>query len=168
MVDASSHIRRGHPIVFGLLALFSFVVAVIASTLVTDFNKHNNAQKSSITGSVRFLLFTGWWTFAFSIVYLALFLTGKGGAFTSIAGHGIWIALTWLFFLAGAGAITASMGGAQNCGKSDLLYCTSMESLMAFSWISWILLTLMLIIVAGIGGTAFRGGRNLKEGLSSA
>jgi hypothetical protein len=124
-----------HPIIFTTLAVFSFIVAVIASTLVTDFNGSSVAQSGAITSSVRFLLFAGWWTFLFSIIYLALFLTGVGGVFTSIAGHGIWIFLTWIFFMAGAGAVTDAMGDAQNCSHSDLLYCSSMEALMAFSWI---------------------------------
>lgn len=192
MVDASSHIRLGHPITFGLLTFFSFIVAVIASTItsgeltnalsaplrcqpthtchcvIADFNSNNNSQSSSITGSVRFLTFTGWWTFLFSIAYLALFLTGIGGVLTSIASHGAWLFLTWLFFMAGAGALTASMGGGQNCSTTDLLYCPSMEALMAFSWMCWILLTFMLAAVLFIGGTAFRGGRSVKEGLNEA
>lgn len=131
------HQKKRHPAIFGLLAFVSFIVAVIASTLTTDFNNKGNAQSSAITGAVRYSVFVGWWTFLFSIVYLVLFLVGKGGVVTSIAGHAIWIVLTWIFFLAGAGAVTGSMHGAQNCSTSDLRYCGSMEALMAFSWIAW-------------------------------
>lgn len=130
-------ISHRHPAVFALLAFVSFIVAVIASTITTDFNNKHNSQSSAITGAVRYSVFVGWWTFLFSIIYLVLFLVGKGGVVTSIAGHAIWIVLTWIFFLAGAGAVTGSMGGAQNCSTSDLNYCGSMEALMAFSWIAW-------------------------------
>jgi hypothetical protein len=122
---------------FGLLGFFSFITAVISSTLTSDFNNKRNSPKSSITGSVRYLVFVGWLEFIGSIVYLALFLTQKGGAITSIAGHGLFIFFVWLFQLAGAGAITAAMGGGNNCSHSSLVYCSSLEALMAFSWMSW-------------------------------
>jgi hypothetical protein len=159
MVDSSAAIRRGHPIVFTFLAFWSFIIAVIASTLTSDFNSKHNSPSDETTGAVRFLVFVGWWTFLFSIAYLALFLTGVGGVFTSIAGHGIWIFLTWLFMLAGAGAITASIN------DDGDPYHSSRRALAGFSWIAWIQLTLMLALVGFIGGKAFRGGRGLKEGL---
>lgn len=97
-----------------------------------------------------------------------LFLTGVGGVFTSIAGHGIWLFFTWLFFLAGAGAITDALdGGRFSCGDVEIPYCNSLKALMAFSWIAWIQLTLMLGVLAVIGGSAFRGGRSVKEGLGA-
>lgn len=65
-----------------------------------------------------------------------LFLRGIGGVVTSIAGHGIWIFLTWLFFLAGSAAVTDAMGGGQSCGDSLLRYCNSLNALIAFGWIS--------------------------------
>lgn len=150
-----------HPVVFTFLAIWSFIVAVIASTMTSDFNSNHNSPSDETTGAVRYLVFAGWWTFLFSIVYLALFLTGIGGMVTSIAGHGIWIFLTWLFFLAGAGAISASIN------DDDAPYLSSRRALAGFSWIAWIQLTLMLILVGVIGGKAFRGGRGFKESLGN-
>lgn len=126
---------------------------------------------------------------------LGLFLTGVGGVVTSIAGHGIWLFVTWLFWLAGAAALADGLGS--SCSDKNLYYCSSLVSslpggnssfdarvspsdaksnlhlhlqraLEAFSWISWILMTFMLGVVAAIGGGAFRGGRGLKDGLSEA
>ncbi|PWN54494.1 hypothetical protein IE53DRAFT_336976 [Violaceomyces palustris] len=166
MVDLSSHIRRGHPITFLTFTIISFIVAVIASTLVTDYNSKNNAPSMGVENAVRFLVFAGWWGFLFSIIYVGLFLTGKGGVITSIAGHGIWIFVTWVFWMAGAAALTDRIGGGQDCGNSFLVYCNSTSALMAFAWIGWIILTFMLAVVAFIGGGAFRGGKSVKEGLA--
>jgi len=150
---------------FGLVVLFSFIVAVIASALTADYNHHHNSPKSSITGSVRYLVFVGWFDFLFSSVYLGLFLTGTGGALTSIAGHGVFLFFAWLFQLAGAGAISAAIGS----GCADkYAYCSSLKALEAFSWMAWILLTFMLGVVMVIGGTAFRGGKGIKGELSEA
>lgn len=37
---------------------------------------------------------------------------------------------------------------------------------MAFAWMGWIVLTLMLAMVIFIGAGAFRGGRSVKESLA--
>lgn len=39
MPDLSNHVRRGHPIAFGLLTFVSLIVAIIASVLTSDYNK---------------------------------------------------------------------------------------------------------------------------------
>ncbi|EPQ28658.1 uncharacterized protein PFL1_03961 [Pseudozyma flocculosa PF-1] len=166
MVDTSAAIRRGHPIIFILFTALSFITAVIASTLVSDYNSNNNAPSDGVNGAVRFLVFCGWWGFLFGILFTVFFLTGKGGILTSIAGHGIWIFLTWLFFVAGAGALTNNVDG--SCGNRgpSFPYCNSVKALEAFSWMAWIILTLMLGIVAFVGAGSFRGGRSVKEGLA--
>ncbi|KAK0527435.1 hypothetical protein OC834_004423 [Tilletia horrida] len=40
MVDYSDHVRRGHPISFFVLALWSLGIAVIASILTADYDKN--------------------------------------------------------------------------------------------------------------------------------
>ncbi|KAN0061788.1 hypothetical protein ACQY0O_005781 [Thecaphora frezii] len=165
MVDTSAAIRRGHPITFILFTALSFITAVIASTLVSDYNNNHNAPSSGVNGAVRFLVFCGWWGFLFGILFTVLFLTGKGGIITSIAGHGIWIFLTWLFFVAGAGALTNNVNG--SCDDWFFFpYCNSVKALEAFAWMSWIVLTLMLIVIGIVGAGSFRGGKSVKEGLA--
>lgn len=223
MVDFGSHIRRGHPAAFGLLAFISLVVGIISGALTSNYKDGHVGDvggidfgDSSLVSRVHFMVFVGWWTFVFSVVYvsvartwqrggsggackqaqpaaslpsrricsvlilllpllpptfhfppqLGLFLSGIGGVVTSIAGHGIWLLLTWIFWLAGAGAMASILGG--NCSDKSYYYCNSLRALEAFGWIGWVLLTLMLIVVGAIGGGAFRGGRGLKDGLSEA
>ncbi|PWN34094.1 uncharacterized protein FA14DRAFT_68411 [Meira miltonrushii] len=161
MVDTGAAIRRGHPVSFVFLAIWSFIAAVIASTLTSDFNKNHNSPSAETTGAVRYNVFAQWWTFLFSLIYLGLFLTGAGGAVTSIAGHAVGLFFTWLFVLAGAGAISASTN------DNPFIYHSSRQALEAFAWITWIQLTFMLAFVAFVGGKAFRGGRGFKEGLGN-
>ena len=71
MQDLSTVVRRGHPIVFGIFALFSIIVAIIASAVVADFNSNGNPQ-SSIRDPTRFEVFAGWWGFLFSIIYVCI------------------------------------------------------------------------------------------------
>lgn len=104
----------------------------------------------------------------FAPTQTGLFLASVGGVITSIAGHGISIFLTWLFYLAGAAALTDRTGGSFNCADKGFPfpYCNSTKALMAFAWICWIILTLMLAVIAAIGAGAFRGGRSVKETLA--
>lgn len=70
MVDLSSVVRRGHPIAFGVFAIFALIVAIIASAVVADFNSHGNPSKHLVRDSTRFLVFAGWWGFLFSLIYV--------------------------------------------------------------------------------------------------
>ena len=69
MPDLSTVVRRGHPIAFGIFAILAFIVAVIASATVADFNKNGNPP-ASIRDATRFLVFAGWWGFLFTIAYV--------------------------------------------------------------------------------------------------
>ncbi|KAK0517969.1 hypothetical protein OC834_004725 [Tilletia horrida] len=162
MADYSDHVRRGHPISFILLAFWAFIIAVIASALTSDYHKNPLNGDQTIKDRVHFMVFTGWWTFVFSIAYLLLFLRGIGGVVTSIAGHGIWLFLTWVFMIAGSAAL-ADWTPAGSCAAP---YCNSLKALQAFGWIATIQITAMLVVIGVIGGGAFRGGRGLKEGLA--
>jgi hypothetical protein len=212
MVDSSAAIRRGHPISFLLFTFVAFIVAVIASTLVADYNSNGNAPTKGIENATRFLLFAGWWGFLIGAVYVSvleraeilpasafaavrrcahstshdfdtnqrspsdapptkqtgLFLASVGGVITSIAGHGVALFLTWIFWLAGAAALTDRTGGSFNCADKGypFPYCNSTKALMAFAWIGWIILTLMFAVVVFFGARAFSGGRSVKESLA--
>lgn len=74
--------------------------------------------------------------------------------------------MTWIFWLAGSASMANRIG--TDCGDHGYYYCNSLRALEAFGWIGWALLTIMLAVVAAIGGGAFRGGRGLKDGLSEA
>lgn len=75
MVDASTIVRRGAPITLGILSLFSFIVAVIASVLVHDYNTKDEAKSAptSVKARVRFFLFVGWFSFVFATAYVRPF-----------------------------------------------------------------------------------------------
>lgn len=72
MVDSSSAIRRGHPITFLIFTFVAFVVAIISSVLVADYNSNNNAPTQGINNATRFLLFAGWWGFLVGAAYVSI------------------------------------------------------------------------------------------------
>ncbi|EST05478.1 hypothetical protein PSEUBRA_005159 [Kalmanozyma brasiliensis GHG001] len=167
MVDTSAIVRRAHPILFITLAVISFIAAVIASTIVTDYNNNGNPPSTSLNNATRFTVFASWWTFVISTAYAVLFLINKGGVFTSIAGHAISTFLTFIFVTASAGSLTDATGGALTCSRDRIVYCGSTRALQAFVWIEWGLLVIILALVAFIGAGSFRGGRSVKEPLTA-
>ncbi|PKI82546.1 hypothetical protein MVES_003348 [Malassezia vespertilionis] len=170
--DLSSTVRRGHPIAFGIFALFSLIVAIISSAVVASFNNNGQPSDKVVRDSTRFMIFAGWWSFIFSIVYIVLFLTGIGGFLSSIASHAVFIVLTWIFWLAGSAALSSKVGDV-NCSDATkagavpyVPSCTAVKTIVAFGWIGWIELTFLLCIIIMLGVKAFTGGRGVSDGFA--
>ncbi|GAA5952618.1 hypothetical protein JCM8115_003652 [Rhodotorula mucilaginosa] len=155
---AEAHIKRGHVITFSLLALFSLIEWIIAAALVSYYNKDHNYPSNSVRDRVRFLLFAGLWTFVFSFVYIAGFLTAATNFLFSIASHVVWLFVTWVFQLAGTAALSSALGGSLDCSFYNGPHCSQLNALEAFGWICWILLTFMLAFAVWIGARSARSG----------
>jgi len=165
MPDFDDHIKRGHPVIFGLILVFSLIVACDTSFLVAKFNNTNNYPNDSYRDRLKFLVFVSWWTVVFSAGYIAVFLVDSGNFLASIASHGIWMTLTWIFWLAGTASFTAALGGGKRCDQSSLIYCNQLVAAEAFSWITWILFTVAFILVIVLGASSLRRGDRLSGGL---
>ncbi|WFD00974.1 hypothetical protein MYAM1_003733 [Malassezia yamatoensis] len=167
MVDLSSAVRRGHPIAFGVFAFLALIVAIIASAVVADFNSNGQPARKLARDSTRFLVFAGWWGFLFSLVYIGLFLSGIGGFLSSIASHAVFIFITWVFWLAGAAALSSAVSNADcSTSTSGLRDCSALRAICAFSWIGWLELTCMLGVICYLAYKAFSGGRGMNDGFA--
>ncbi|KAI0347858.1 hypothetical protein BDW22DRAFT_1349932 [Trametopsis cervina] len=163
MVDYDRHIRRGHPITFGLIILFAIIELAIASWLVSRFNAHHNYFSTDERDRTRFLLFTSIWTIFFSFLYMLLFLhsASSGSVLTSVGSHGVFMFLTWIFWLAGAAAITDTLNGGLNCG-TGVIYCDQLNALEAFAWVETVLVTFALVVVTLRGVSSSRRGDGIR------
>jgi len=155
-----SHIRRGHPITFGLIVFFSIIEVAISAWLVAHYNTNHNFTDKSEQDRVRFLLFTSSWTVIFGAAYMGLFLYSPSGSpVTSVLSHGVFLLITWIFWTAGAAAITSTLGGGLNCVTQDtFVYCGQLNALEGFAWVVWILVTFAIIVVIIRGISAQRRG----------
>ncbi|GAA5986807.1 hypothetical protein JCM10908_000905 [Rhodotorula pacifica] len=153
-----THIKRGHIVTFSLLALFSLIEWIIAAAVVSYYNRDNNYPSNSIRDRTRFLLFVGLWTFVFSIVYIAGFITAATNFLFSIASHAVWLFVTWVFWLAGTASLASALGGSLDCGSYNGPHCNQLNALEAFGWINWIIVTFMLVFAIWIGARSARGG----------
>ncbi|EKM61639.1 uncharacterized protein PHACADRAFT_248361 [Phanerochaete carnosa HHB-10118-sp] len=168
MVSWDPKVRRGHPILLGLIVLFAIIELSISAWLVSRYNAHHNFQSLGERDRTRFLLFTSTWTIVFSALYALLFFQSPGGSFlTSVGSHAIFMFITWVFWLSGAAAITASLNGGLNCGHHFYTYCGQRNSLEAFAWIELVLTTFALAVIMLRGIAASRRGDGIKGSLVS-
>lgn len=107
------------------------------------------------------------------------FLRATSSFLFSIASHGVWLFLTWVFWsvpsrrllhpleadptlfrrLAGAAAITNALGGGLNCGSMrGFAHCNQLNAAEAFAWINWILATFAFVVVVVVGARSARRG----------
>jgi len=164
----NDHVKRGHPIVFGLIIFFSMIELAISAWLVSHFNKHRNYTDRSENDRTRFLLFASIWTLFFSVGYTVLFWIAPSSVLASVASHGIVLFFTWLFWTAGAAAITAELGGGLNCStQNTFVYCGQLNALEGFAWVIWVLVTFAIIVVFIRGVTAARRGDGFRGPLRS-
>ncbi|KAI9066553.1 hypothetical protein FKP32DRAFT_1589632 [Trametes sanguinea] len=165
MVDFDRHIRRGHPVIFGLIILFSIIELAISAWLVSRFNLRHDFLSIAVRDRTRFLLFTSCWTIFFGLFYFALFIhSPTGGIMTSVLSHAVFLIITWIFWTAGAAAITAALGGGLNCSQ-HFVYCGQLNALEGFAWVVWIFVTFALLVVFFRGISASRRGDGFRGGL---
>ncbi|EJD41511.1 hypothetical protein AURDEDRAFT_153200, partial [Auricularia subglabra TFB-10046 SS5] len=136
-----TYVQRGHPILFGLIIFLAIVEGSISTWLTVQYNRHpKNVFYGGTRNDSRFLVFTSWWTVLFSAVYAGLFFhSSTGSVLTSVASHLIFLSLTWIFWTAGAAAITAAIHGGNNCStiNFNLPYCNQLNAEMGFAWAVW-------------------------------
>ncbi|EJU00151.1 hypothetical protein DACRYDRAFT_23615 [Dacryopinax primogenitus] len=145
------HVRRGHPIVTGIIIAFAIIEGGISTWLIVQYNRHGGYLSNAIRDRTGLTVFTSWWTVFFGLIYMVLFLhsAATGSIMTSVASHAAWLFITWVLWTACAASITAGLGGGVNCSNIGyyLPYCNHLVAMEAFAWIEFILVTFALIIV---------------------
>ena len=163
------HIRRGHPITFGLLVFFGIIEGSIATWLTHQYNKHHNYLNVGVRDRTRLILVASWWTVLFSAILLGLFMRSATSALTSVLVHLIFRGITWILWTAGAAAITASLGGGINCStvQERITYCNQLNALEGFAWVEWVLTTFAIFVVIFCAVRSARRGEGTKGPLVS-
>ncbi|KDQ14585.1 hypothetical protein BOTBODRAFT_110017 [Botryobasidium botryosum FD-172 SS1] len=162
-------IRRGHPILFGLICFFGIVEGCLATWLAVHFGRHHNWYSIAVRDRTYFITFVSWWTVLFSAFFTILFLhSPTGSVFTSIGAHLVFLALTWIFWTAAAASITAANGGGFNCTSPQIVYCNQLNALEGFAWAEWILTTIAFFVVLFLGIRSVRRGSGYRGHLVDA
>ncbi|KAJ7463787.1 hypothetical protein FB451DRAFT_460575 [Mycena latifolia] len=166
-MSMDTHVRRGHPITFGLIIFFGIIELSLAAWLTSQFNKHMHEHTLAERDRVHFTLFASTWTIVFSALFLILFMhSANGSILTSVLAHLVFLGLTWIIWTAAAAAITQMLGGGLNCKTQDIFaYCNQLNALEAFAWIEWLLVTFAILVVIVRGIAATRRGDGYRGGL---
>lgn len=155
------HVRRGHPIVFGVIICIALIELSISAWLTSKFDSHKNQRNATERDRTHFILFVSCWTVFVSLFYLALFQhsASTGSVLTSVASHAIFLTLAWIGWVAGAAAVTQMLGGGLNCSRQDtFVYCNQLNAMMGFAWVLAILVTFALVVVLVRGIASARRG----------
>ncbi|KAF9474991.1 hypothetical protein BDN70DRAFT_884272 [Pholiota conissans] len=151
--------RVGQPIMFGMLVVFAIIEMCISAWVTAKYNSRGDAPNSGVRARVRYILFCSIWTIVFGSGYLVVFLVAATSFLASIASHFLFLAVTWILWLAAAAAITQTLGGSLNCStQTFFVYCGQLSAIEGFAWLIWVLLTFALVAVL------IRGISSAKQG----
>jgi len=159
-----SLLRRSYFIFFGVIVVIAVIELAISAWLTARYASRHNFLSTTERDRVHFLLFCSVWSTVLSPIFpvlltqeLALFVTG-------IAAHTIFVFISWVFWLSGAAAITASLGGGLDC-NFHFVFCGQLNALEAFAWLEWAVLTVGLIYVLVMAVRAKQRGEGYNEPL---
>jgi len=147
---ADSALRRGYFIFFTVIVVFAIIVLAISAWLTARYG--SNYPFTTERDRVHFLLFCSVWTTLLSPIFPTLLLLELAEVLTSIAAHVAFLFLSWVFWLSGAAALTASLDDVPTC--RFFLFCSHLSALEAFAWMEWIVMTVgfACIIVIAVRG----------------
>ncbi|VDC06707.1 unnamed protein product [Peniophora sp. CBMAI 1063] len=150
-----THVRRAHPITFGLTILFAIIELGLSAFLVSVFS----------SSRLNFLLFTSIWTLLLAPAFVGLFFRAPGHIASSVGAHWLFLILTWIFWLAAAAALSDALDGwfVGGCSAYIFGHCGTLRAAEAFAWIIFIIMTFALFAVSFLGVHHIRGGRGYRE-----
>jgi len=151
-------IQRHAPIIYVFLVLGSLVEVAIASWLTLQYRFNHNYPNVQVRNGARLLLFASSWTSLTAGAYSVVFLHSAWSKhpMASIGAQAIWIFVTWLFWISGAGIINSAASSflvnGETCGPDGVVYCSQIRALfgvaviesftltggiLALSWLAW-------------------------------
>jgi len=152
-----SLLRRGYFIFFGAIVVIAIIELAISAWLTGRYGTRHNFLSTTERDRVHFLLFCSIWTTVLSPIFPVLLAQESAELVTGIAAHVIFLFLSWVFWLAGAAAITDSLRGGLDCSRG-FIYCSQLNALEAFAWLEWVVLTAGFIYILVIAVRAKQRG----------
>ncbi|KAF5352747.1 hypothetical protein D9756_006247 [Leucocoprinus leucothites] len=168
-MGVDNFVKRGYPIFYAFVWLFSIITLSISGWLVSRFNAHHNYHSLGERDRVRYFLFVSAWTTLLVPLFVLLFLFARHSADSSVLSNIIFLFITWVLWLTASAALTETTGGGLNCSTDNVFkYCGQINALIAFGWMNWILLSLALLATLLLGIRAVRRGDGYRGSLVAA
>jgi len=140
-------IQRHAPSIYVLLVLGSLVEVAIASWLIFQYRFNHNYPNIEVRTGARLLLFASCWTSLTAGAYSVVFLHSAWSKhpMASIGAQAIWIFVTWLFWIVGAGilnnAASSFLVHGGMCGPDGVAYCSQIRALFGVAVVESLMLT---------------------------
>ncbi|KAF8808436.1 hypothetical protein BYT27DRAFT_7164149 [Phlegmacium glaucopus] len=140
-------VQRHAPSVYTFLVMGSLAEVAIASWLTLQYRFNQNYPNIQVQTGAQLLLFVSCWTAltagAYSLIFLHL--AWSKHPIASIGAQVIWIFVTWLIWIVGAGILNAAAssfllhGG--RCGSDGVVYCGQIRALFGVAVVESLMLT---------------------------
>ncbi|KAJ7679200.1 hypothetical protein DFH06DRAFT_1165974 [Mycena polygramma] len=123
-------------IAYAFVVLSSLVVIAIPSWILLQYSLYQNYPNAEAKIAMRLVLFAACWTSVTAAVFTILFVhpTWSRRPVSSVGTQGIWVLLTWSFWLASAGVLNHTIPqlfDKDTCQR--LIYCGHIRAIFAFS-----------------------------------
>ncbi|KDQ52769.1 hypothetical protein JAAARDRAFT_61776 [Jaapia argillacea MUCL 33604] len=129
-------LQKFAPAFYALLTAFSLVEISLSTWLLSQYHINMNYPSMGILTGVRVVLFSACWTLATATGFMFLFLhpTWSKHPIASVGSQGLWIVMTWGFWVAGTGILNTNAPALFQGGTCiGLVYCGQLQTLFAFS-----------------------------------
>ncbi|KAG2149035.1 uncharacterized protein EDB93DRAFT_1084637 [Suillus bovinus] len=129
---SGARVQQYGPLVYVFLLAVSLAEVADATWLLLQFRFNNNAPDPITRSGVRFLLCVSCWTTVTSGTYTLFFLDPLWSRrpIASIGTQAIWVLVTWIFWVAGAGLFNKSFPRLFMSGSCDgVVYCGQLQML---------------------------------------
>ncbi|KAH7925826.1 hypothetical protein BV22DRAFT_1033533 [Leucogyrophana mollusca] len=120
------------PLVYIFLLFSSLAEIATASWLLLEYRFNNSTSDPVLRTAVRFLLFSGCWTTVTAGTYTLLFLDPLWSRrpVASIGTQAVWVLVTWVFWVAGAGLLNRALPRLFMSGSCvGVIYCGQTQAL---------------------------------------
>jgi hypothetical protein len=149
--------------VYVFLLAVSLAEVADATWLLLQFRFNNNAPDPITRSGVRFLLFSACWTTVTSGTYTLFFLDPLWSRhpIASIGTQAIWVLVTWVFWVAGAGLFNKSLPRLFMSGSCDgVVYCGQLQMLFALAVVQILTLTFGMLVITWL---VWQSARSLRH-----
>jgi len=151
------------PLVYVFLLFSSLAEVADATWLLLQYKYNNNSPDPIIREALRFLLFAGCWTTVTSGTYTLFFLDPLWSRrpVASIGTQAVWVLVTWVFWVAGAGLLNKALPRLFMSGSCEgVVYCGQLQTLFAISVLEILTLTFGMIVIAWL---VWQSARNIRQ-----
>ncbi|KDR68593.1 hypothetical protein GALMADRAFT_256869 [Galerina marginata CBS 339.88] len=159
-------VQKYAPAVYVFLVLSSLMEVAFASWLILQYRFNNNYPNFEARNGVRLLLFASSWTALTAGAYTVLFIhpTWSRHPVSSVGAQAIWIFVTWLFWVVGAGLVNSAVPTLLGRGTCDAVaYCAQIRGLFGVAVVESLTLSAGMLVMLWL---AWQSARSAMEPLS--